>query len=132
MLFTPGDVVLSSTKIINENEINLKYDKLKNLMDVNNYTFEKIINVIKNFKNIRIHVVGDLIIDTHNECEAVAGLHKSPTLSLIKKSSKSYLGGAGIVAAHFASFSKKVTLTTVINKDKLGNLAKKFFEEVQC
>ena len=34
-----------------ENEINLKYDKLKNLMDVNNYTFEKIVEVIKNFKN---------------------------------------------------------------------------------
>jgi len=129
MLFTPGDVVFSSTKIINENEINLKYDKLKNLMDVNNYTFEKIIEVIKNFKNIRIHVVGDLIIDTLHECEAVAGLHKTPTLSLIKKNSKSYLGGAGIVAAHFASFTKKVTLTTVLNNDRLGNLAKKFLKK---
>ena len=67
--------------------VNIKYDKLKNLMDVNNYTFDKIIEVIKSFKNIRIHVVGDLIIDTHNECDAVAGLHKSPTLSLIKKNS---------------------------------------------
>ena len=54
-------------------------------MDVNKYTFEKIIDVIRKFKNIRIHVVGDLIIDTQNECEAVAGLHKTPTLSLIKK-----------------------------------------------
>jgi rfaE bifunctional protein kinase chain/domain len=129
MLFTPGDVVFSSTKIINENEINLKYDKLKNLMDVNKYTFEKITDVIKKFKNIRVHVVGDLIIDTHIECEAVAGLHKTPTLSLIKKNSKSYLGGAGIVAAHFASFSKKVTLTTVISNDRLGNLAKKFLKK---
>jgi rfaE bifunctional protein kinase chain/domain len=129
MLYTPGDFVLSSTKLINENEINLKFDKLKNLMDVNNYTFEKLKEVIKNFNHIRIHVVGDLIIDTHNECEAVAGLHKSPTLSLIKKSSKSYLGGAGIVAAHFASFSNNVTLTTVINKDKLGNLAKKILKK---
>ncbi len=129
MLFTPGDVVFSSTKIINENEISLKYDKLKNLMDVNKYTFEKIIDVIRKFKNIRIHVVGDLIIDTQNECEAVAGLHKTPTLSLIKKSSRSYLGGAGIVAAHFASFSNKVTLTTVLNNDRLGNLAKKFLKK---
>lgn len=129
MLFTPGDVVFSSTKIINENEISLKYDKLKNLMDVNKYTFEKIIDVIRKFKNIRIHVVGDLIIDTQNECEAVAGLHKTPTLSLIKKSSRSYLGGAGIVAAHFASFSNKVTLTTVLNNDRLGKLAKKFLKK---
>tara|TARA_B100001248_G_C27366654_1_gene449380 strand:- start:57 stop:1568 length:1512 start_codon:yes stop_codon:yes gene_type:complete len=129
MLFTPGDVVFSSTKIINENEISLKYDKLKNLMDVNKYTFEKVIDVIRKFKNIRIHVVGDLIIDTQNECEAVAGLHKTPTLSLIKKSSRSYLGGAGIVAAHFASFSNKVTLTTVLNNDRLGKLAKKFLKK---
>ena len=46
MLFTPGDYVLSSTKIINENEINLKYDKLKNLIDVNNYDLDKIIKTI--------------------------------------------------------------------------------------
>ena len=98
-------------------------------MDVNKYTFEKIIDVIRKFKNIRIHVVGDLIIDTQNECEAVAGLHKTPTLSLIKKSSRSYLGGAGIVAAHFASFSNKVTLTTVLNNDRLGKLAKKFLKK---
>jgi len=129
MIFTPGDFVLSSTKIINEKEINLKYDKLKNLMDVNNYTFDKIINVIKSFKNIRIHIIGDLIIDTHNECEAVAGLHKTPTLSLIKKESISYLGGAGIVAAHFASFSNNVTLTTVLNNDKIGKLAKRMLKK---
>jgi len=129
MIFTPGDFVLSSTKIINEKEINLKYDKLKNLMDVNNYNFDKIINVIKSFKNIRIHVIGDLIIDTHNECEAVAGLHKTPTLSLIKKESKSYLGGSGIVASNLAYFSNNVTLTTVLNNDKLGKLAKRMLKK---
>ena len=48
---------------------------------------------------------------------------------MIKKNSKSYLGGAGIVAAHFASFTKKVTLTTVLNNDRLGNLAKKFLKK---
>lgn len=129
MLFTPGDYVLSSTKIINENEINLKYDKLKNLIDVNNYDLDKIIKIFKKLKNLRVHVVGDLIIDTLNECEAVAGLHKSPTLSLIKKSSNSYLGGAGIVAAHFSSFAKKVTLTCLLNNDKSGNLARKYLKK---
>ena len=94
-------------KLINENEINLKYDKLKNLMDVNNYTFEKIIDVIKSFKNIRIHVVGDLIIDTHNECEAVAGLHKSPTLSLIKKKFKFLFRWSRNSCSSFCIFLKK-------------------------
>ena len=39
------------------------------------------------------------------------------------------MGGAGIVAAHFASFSNKVTLTTVLNNDRLGKLAKKFLKK---
>mgnify|MGYP000559953858 CR=1 FL=1 len=39
------------------------------------------------------------------------------------------MGGAGIVAAHFASFSNNVTLTTVLNNDKLGKLAKRMLKK---
>lgn len=129
MIFTPGDIIFSSTKIINESKIDLKYEKLKSLIEESNYSLEKILKLTSKFKKIKIHVLGDLIVDTIHECEAVAGLHKTPTLSLIKKNSNSYLGGAGIVAAHFASFSNNVTLTTVLGKDTIGNFAKKMIKK---
>ena len=129
MIFTPGDFVLSSTKIINDYNINLKYDKIKNLIEASKYKLEDIIKIINNFKNIKVHVIGDLIVDKLVECEAVAGLHKTPTLSLLKKNTTSYIGGAGIVAAHFSSFTKNVSLTTIINNDANGKFAKKKLKE---
>ena len=42
MIFSPGDFVLSSTKIISQNKIDLKYEKLKALMDVENVNFREL------------------------------------------------------------------------------------------
>ena len=39
MIFSPGDFVMSSTKLITESKIDLKYEKLKALMDVEKINF---------------------------------------------------------------------------------------------
>lgn len=125
MIFSPGDFVLSSTKIISQNKIDLKYEKLKALMDVENVNFSELKKIINNLKNVKVHVFGDTIIDTTHDCEAIGGLHKTPTLSIIKTNSIDYLGGASIVAVHFKNLTKNVSLTTLISNDKKGRFAKK-------
>ena len=101
MIFTPGDFVLSSTKIISQNKISLKYEKLKVLMETEKVNFNELKKIINDLKNIKIHVFGDTIIDTTYNCEVIGGLHKTPTLSILKRNSIDYLGGASIVSVHF-------------------------------
>ena len=125
MIFTPGDFVMSSTKIISDNEINLKYEKIKTLMDAENIKSDDLIKILKSLSNLKIHVIGDTIVDTNHECEVIGGLHKTPTLSIAKKVSRNYLGGAGIVASHFKEISNNVEFTTLISNDLAGKFAKK-------
>jgi|TARA_B100001971_G_scaffold213956_1_gene249034 rfaE bifunctional protein nucleotidyltransferase chain/domain len=125
MIFSPGDYVMSSTKLINESKIDLKYEKLKVLMDVENINFKDLKKILNSLNKINVHIIGDTIIDTNHYCEAIGGLHKTPTLSIVKKRSQDYLGGAAIVAAHFKSFTKNVSLTTAFGNDKKGKFAKK-------
>tara|TARA_Y200000002_G_C22682289_1_gene664589 strand:+ start:78 stop:1598 length:1521 start_codon:yes stop_codon:yes gene_type:complete len=125
MIFTPGDFVLSSTKIISENKISLKYEKLKVLMDTEKINFNELKKIINSLKDIKIHVFGDTIIDTTHNCEAIGGLHKTPTLSILKRNSIDYLGGASIVSVHFKNLSKNVELTTLTGDDKKGRFARK-------
>lgn len=125
MVFSPGDFVLSSTKIISQNKIDLKYEKLKALMDVENINFSELKKIISDLKKVKVHIFGDTIVDTTHNCEAIGGLHKTPTLSVIKTNSIDYLGGASIVAVHFRNLTKNVKLTTVIANDKKGKFAKK-------
>jgi len=131
MIFSPGDFVMSSSKIINETEPNLKYEKLKLLMDTENIDFADLKKILKKIENTKIHIVGDTIIDTNHECEVIGGLHKTPTLSVVKKNSENYLGGAAIVASHFRTFSKHVNLTTVFSNDIMGKFAKKKINELK-
>lgn len=125
MTFSPGDFIMSSTKIISQNKIDLKYEKLKVLMETENVGFNDLIKIINELKNIKIHVIGDTIIDTSHFCEALGGLHKTPTLSILKKNSIDYLGGASITSLHFKNLCNRVTLTTLINNDQKGKFAKK-------
>ena len=125
MVFSPGDYVLSSSKIIQQMKPDLKYEKLRLLMDTENVNFLDIKKILKNLSNLTVHVLGDTIIDTNNYCEVIGGLHKTPTLSIAKESSENYLGGAGIVASHFKSFCKNVSLTTMLANDACGKFAKK-------
>ena len=125
MIFSPGDFVMSSTKIINDTKLDLRYEKLKALMDVEKIDFKDLKKILHSLDKAKVHIIGDTIIDTNHHCEAIGGLHKTPTLSIAKKRSQDYLGGAAIVAAHFKSFTKNVSLTTVIGNDEKGKFAKK-------
>jgi len=123
MIFTPGDYILSSSKIINQAKPNLKYEKIKLLMDTENIKFSDLKNILNKLNNIKVHILGDTIIDAAHQCQVIGGLHKTPTLSIKKNVSTNYLGGAGVVASHFRTFTKNVTLTTMFSNDKMGKFA---------
>ena len=125
MIFSPGDYVLSSSKIINQMKPDLKFDKLKLLMDTENVDFNDLKKILKDLNKLKVHILGDTIIDTSHYCEVVGGLHKTPTLSITKQISENFLGGAAIVASHFKSFTKNVTLTTLFSNDDKGKFALK-------
>lgn len=124
IIFSPGDYVMSSTKIIEQITPDLSLDKLKILMDADNLTFQKLRNILESFKKISVNVIGDTIVDINHYCEVVGGLHKTPTLSVSKKISEKYLGGASIVAAHFKEITNNVTLTTLLGRDKYASFIK--------
>ena len=125
MIFSPGDYVLSSSKIINQMKPDLKFEKLKLLMDTENVDFNDLKKILKDLSKLKVHILGDTIIDTSHYCEVIGGLHKTPTLSVVKQISEDFLGGAAIVASHFKSFAKNVTLTTVFSNDEKGKFALK-------
>ena len=125
MLFSPGDTVFSSTKIIKDLNPSFTYEKLKLYLENTDINLNDIEKTIYSMKNIKIHVIGDLIVDTISNCNVIGGLHKSPTLSVAINNNFNYVGGAGVVAKHFASISNNVSLTTLVGNDALGKFALK-------
>ena len=92
ILFSPGDIVYSSTAIQKINKPDLNYEKLIKLMEFEKITFQDLEKTIKKFKNIKIHVVGDTIVDKYNVCTVLGQTTKTPTFSVKKDTEEKYLG----------------------------------------
>src|SRR5580698_10085969 len=119
LLFTPGDVVYSSSALIKEIAPDIRHANLQILMERNNIDFNKLRNVLKDMAGRRVHVVGDTIVDSYTYCAMIGGQTKTPTLSVAFERKVDYVGGAGIVAKHLLAAGAEVTFSTVLGNDPL-------------
>ncbi len=120
LIFTPGDIVYSSTKFINNSLPQVQMAKLSLLMDTNNITFESLRTCLDKFKNKTAHVIGDTIVDSYTRTTLIGGQTKTPTFSVLYGGRDDYVGGAGIVAKHLRAAGANVEFTTVLGDDELG------------
>ena len=119
IIFTPGDVVYSSSKLIEMAPPNIATEKLMTLMSAEDISFADLFNTLKKLKSLKVHVIGDTIVDTHTQCNMIGGMTKTPTISVAIESIKKYVGGAGIVAKHLKSTGAEVSFSTVLGEDQL-------------
>lgn len=118
-LFSPGDVVYSSTALLAYYRPDLSVDKLTTLMDAEGVGFDHLAAAAGGFEGIRVHVVGDTIVDKYSYCALLGPVPKSPTFSVRLERSERFVGGAGIVARHLRSLGAHVTFTTLLGDDPL-------------
>ena len=118
MIFTPGDVIYSSTNLINEKLPNIDKEKTLSVMQENNIKFDILKKKLNKFKNKKIHVVGDTIIDVYTRASVIGGQIKTPTLSVLHQKADVYIGGAAIVAQHLKAAGANVTFTTILGNDE--------------
>ncbi|MBA1339402.1 MAG: ADP-heptose synthase, bifunctional sugar kinase/adenylyltransferase/ADP-heptose synthase, bifunctional sugar kinase/adenylyltransferase [Pelagibacterales bacterium] len=114
--------MMSSSKIINQAGFNLNEDQKKFLnkikKTINADTDLKILNIIDSFKDLKVLVIGETIIDQYIFCEALGKSGKEPVLVLRDLYEKKYLGGAAALTNNLASFCKKVSLISYLGKEK--------------
>jgi rfaE bifunctional protein kinase chain/domain/rfaE bifunctional protein nucleotidyltransferase chain/domain len=124
-LFTPGDFILSSSKIIESDQPDLSIIKLKSLMEGENVTFNDLRKTLADFKNCEVLVVGDTIIDNYVNTSIIGNNAKTPTFSTKYIDEENFIGGAAIIALHLRAAGVKVKFCSVIGNDLLGSFVKK-------
>ena len=114
IIFTPGDVVYSSSKFLNKSLPEVGLEKLIMLMHKEKINFETLKKTLMDFKKLKVHVIGDTIVDTYTRTTLIGGQTKTPTFSLHFNSKEDYVGGAGIVSKHLDSAGAKVLSTVLV------------------
>lgn len=134
MIFTPGDIVYSSSKLIELAPPRIQLEKLLTFMDNEKVTFKTLREALENLRGKRVHVIGDTIVDSYTQTAMIGGQTKTPTMSVLYEGCSDFIGGAAVVAEHMRAAGAEVVFSTVLGDDRykdfvLEGLAK---SGVQC
>jgi len=119
IIFTPGDIVYSSSTLIESAAPSLKLENLLTLMHVEDLNFDDLRETLDKLNEFSVHLVGDTIVDSYTQTTMIGGQTKTPTMSVLYESRKDYVGGAGIVAKHMRAAGADVKFSTVLGEDPL-------------
>jgi rfaE bifunctional protein kinase chain/domain len=117
VLFTPGDFVFSSSRFIEEQSPKIGAEKLLNLMEAEDVSFGQLRAAVGSLAGVRVHVLGDTIVDSYTYCTLLGGMTKTPTFSLRHDTQHDFSGGAAVVAKHLRQAGALVTFSTVLGND---------------
>ena len=118
IIFTPGDVVFSSSRFIEIAPPKISVEKLLALMESENVSFEALRAALERCRGVRVHVLGDTIVDSNVYCNPIgSGTGKTPTLSVKWEQQVDFAGGAAVVCRHMRAAGADVTFSTVLGDD---------------
>lgn len=134
VIFTPGDIVYSSSALIELAPPKIASEKLATLMDSEGLNFRCLKEALDSFKGARIHVIGDTIVDSYTYCTLIGGTGKTPTFSVKYENRRDFAGGAAVVAKHLRKAGAEVGFSTVLGDDELKDFVLRDLEAqgIEC
>lgn len=124
-----GGQVYSSTKLINTAMAGLSEEVRRYMEDFDSrHSMEEILKYAQNAENLKVLVVGEVIVDRYTYCSVQGLMSKDMGYSARLKATEEYFGGAAAVARHLAGFSENVTLMSIIGNEEEMRL--KLFDEI--
>ena len=95
---------------------------------------ERVSSTVKRFSRLKIVVIGDLIIDEYTDCAALGMSREDPSLVVSPQNSRTFTGGAAIVAMHAQSLGAQVSYIGVCGSDSSAEFARSRLESagVDC
>jgi len=125
--FHAGDVQYATTDLLVSTEDTIAENKRKVFAIAcrrQSIGKEGMVRCIEKFSTCRIAVLGDTIIDQYAACEALGMSAEAPVIVVKELEKKTFLGGAGIVAAHITALGAKCDLVSVIGQDSVSEIVR--------
>jgi rfaE bifunctional protein kinase chain/domain len=126
LVFSSGETVFSSLDLIRKEfrtfdsrSISLPMEYLAR----HGIAKSRLIELLNSLADLKICVIGDLIVDEYITCEPLGMSQEDPTIVVTPIDSTRFVGGAGIVAAHAAGLGANVQFFTVSGIDASRDFA---------
>ena len=114
VIFSSGDVVFSSSTIINQfrKKFSLEQQKIDFFCQRNGIKLAILQDLLTKMSQVKVLVVGDPILDHYIHCEAPEIAAEAPILTVSPVKEAWFIGGAGLVALQMANLGATVRFLT--------------------
>lgn len=110
----------SSTHLIN-NHLDFLSDRVRSYLDglKRSYTIQNIKDAIESLAELRVLIVGDLIVDEYTYCRVSGTVSKWPVIAAVHQDTRQMSGGGAAIARHVKQFAREVHyVSTIGDQDK--------------
>jgi rfaE bifunctional protein kinase chain/domain len=126
IVYTPGDLIFSSSQIINDllKREDIREEKIHNFLARYSINKKNLSEIIEKYKDIKVLIIGDFLVEEYFFCNKPKVSTNSSILNFDFLEKKKFFGGAGLIAQQIQSLGGDVKLLGVGNEEMF-----KIFEE---
>lgn len=120
LLFSSGDAIFSSMDLLRwEFSQSTAQDMFlpPDYLCRHAITPQDLVATVRKFSDLRVIVIGDLIVDEYVTCQALGMSQEDPAIVVTPLDRQQFIGGAGIVAAHAAGLGSNVSFYSITGGD---------------
>ena len=116
VIYSSGDVVYSSTFIINEfrERFDLEHERVRHFCQRNEITRTGLQRTLERMGEARVLVIGDAVQDCYVHCDVLGVAAEGPVLNVTPLGEERFVGAAALVAGQVAALGAHATLLTVL------------------
>jgi rfaE bifunctional protein kinase chain/domain len=132
LVFGSGEMRFSSLDLLHREYFEADYSSIRKPLDYprrHGFDFAKLKRTLAKFAGLRLLVIGDLIVDDYVSCDPLGMSQEDPTIVVTPVETKTFIGGAGIVAAHAKGLDAEVRFYTVAGDDEAAGFARSCLAE---
>jgi len=127
ILFGSGDISFSLVELLQDESQRIVSSALiKNDVYMKRHEFNwlDLETVLKKFQELKVLVIGDVIVDEYITCDPLGMSQEDPTIVVSPVGTELYIGGAGIVAAHASNLGAEVSFFSITGNDEIAGFVK--------
>ena len=128
VIFHGGDISYSNSELLVSSEDKIKNKRKEDFKSAcrrHSLTLDKLKNSINSWRNTKLIVLGDTILDRYAACEALGMSAEAPVVVVKELENRDFCGGASIVASHIRHLGAKCKLISVVGDDDNGKYVRK-------
>jgi len=123
--FHAGEVTYANTDLLNISERDLRRRRREQFREAcrrQGLSRSDLIASMETWRDARLIVLGDTIVDQYAACEAIGMSAEAPVVVVRELARRNFIGAAAVVAAHIRALGARCDLVSVVGNDSTADL----------